>query len=295
MPGYRFFRPHPALAAVVEAIWDHDVPETGAAPTVVMPVVSPTLCFHYRVPPAICFNYRPSFHPDDWRQPGRYRITGAQSHAARLRPIGPVGGVMVRLRPEAAARLTGVSMRQFHDAAFSIDDVFRPAEVSLLDERLAEAADPAGRVAAVQDFLVRHLRDGEPESVARHAARLLRHDPGLSIRRLASVLDVSERHLSRCFHREIGAPPKQFARIVRIGKVVAAARGPDSDWTSVAASCGFTDQAHMIREFNAMVGRPPEAFFRVTSLRDLAAPGVSRAESDFYNTFVRETANLPSG
>jgi len=51
----------------------------------------------------------------------------------------------------------------------------------------------------------------------------------------------------------------------------------------------------MIREFNAMVGRPPDAFFRVTSLRYLAAPGVSRAESDFYNTFVREAASLASG
>jgi len=293
MPGYSFFPPHPRLAAVIEAIWDHDVPDTDAAPTVVMPVVSPTLCFHYRIPPAISFQHRPSSHSNDWRQPGRFRITGAQGRAVRLRPVGPVGGVMVRLRPEAAARLTGASMRQFHDSAFSIDDVFRATEVSLLDERLAEANDPATRVAAVQDFMLRHLRDGEQDSVARHAARLLRHDPSLSIRRLALLLDVSERHLSRCFQGEIGVPPKQFARIARIGKVVAAARGPDSDWTDVAASCGFTDQAHLIKEFNAMVGRPPDAFFRVTSLRDRAAPGVSRAESDFYNTFVRETATLP--
>ena len=293
MAGYSFFSPHPRLITVVEAIWDHDVPETGVAPTVVMPVVSPTLCFHYRIPPAISFQDYPSTGPDDWRQPGRFRITGSQSHAVRLRPIGQVGGVMVRLRPEAATRLTGASMRQFHDAAFSIDDVFRPPEVSRLDERLAEAGDPATRVAAVQAFLLRHLRDGELESVACHAARLLRHDPGLSIRRLASLLDVSERHLARCFHDEVGVPPKQFARIARIGKVVAAARGPGSDWSDVAASCGFTDQAHMIREFNAMVGRPPGAFFRVTSLRDRAALGVSRAESDFYNTFVCEAANLP--
>jgi len=293
MPRYSFFAPHPALAAVVEAIWDHDVPETGVAPTVVMPVVSPTLCFHYRIPPAICFEYRPSPHPDGWRQPGRYRITGSQSRAVRLRPVGPVGGVMVRLRPEAAARLTGASTRQFHDAAFSIADVFRSADLSVLDERLAVAVGPTARVAVVQAFLILHLRDGEADSIACQAARVLRHDPGLSIRRLASLLDLSERHLSRRFHNEIGVPPKQFARIARIGKVVAVARGPSSDWADVAVSCGFTDQAHMIREFNTMVGRPPDAFFRVTSLRDLAARGVSRAESDFYNTFVREVSTFP--
>ena len=162
MPGYRFFTPHPLLAAVVEAIWDHDVPEVGVAPTVVMPVVSPTLCFHYRIPPAICFQYLPSAQPSAWRQPGRYRITGTSSRAVRLRPVGPVGGVMVRLRPEAAARLTGTSMDQFHDSAFAIDEIFRPAEVSLLDERLAESAAPADRVAVVQAFLIRHLRDDRP-------------------------------------------------------------------------------------------------------------------------------------
>ncbi len=275
---------------VVEAIWDHDVPETSVAPTVVMPVVSPTLCFHYRFPPAICFQYRPSPLPGDWRQPGRFRITGPQSRAVRLRPHGPVGGVMVRLRPEAAARVTGGAMHQFHDTAYSIDDVFRSAEVSLLDERLAEAADPAGRVAAVQAFLLRHLRDDDRQSVAHHAALLLRRDPSLSVRRLASQLEVSERHLSRCFYNEIGIPPKQFARIARIGKVVASARGDDTDWSDVAVSCGFSDQAHMIKDFNAMVGRPPDAFFRVTSLRDQPVRGVSRAESEFYNTFVRETS-----
>jgi AraC-like DNA-binding protein len=295
MAGFSFFPPHPKLAAVVEAIWDHDVPDTTAAPTVVMPVVSPTLCFHYRVPPAICFDYRPSPSPHDWRQPGRFRITGPQSRAVRLRPHGPVGGVMVRLRPEAAARVTSAALHHFHDAAFSIDDVFRPAEVSLLEERLAEAAGPADRVGAVQVFLLRHLRDAARDSIAHHAVLLLRHDPSLSVRHLASVLEVSERHLSRRFSDEIGIPPKQFARIARLGKVIAAARGPDTDWTGVAAASGFSDQAHMINEFNAMVGRPPDAFFRVTSLRDRAAPGVSRAESDFYNTFVREASSLPSG
>jgi AraC-like DNA-binding protein len=292
MPGYSFFPPHLRLEAVVEAIWDHDVPDIRSAPTVVMPVVSPTLCFHYRIPPAICFQPCPSPLAENWRQPGRYRITGSQSRAARLRPNGPVGGVMVRLRPEAAARVTGAAMQQFHDAAYSIDDVFRPAEVSLLDERLAEADGPAARVAAVQSFLLRHLRDEDRASIAHHAALLLRRDPTLSVRRLAVLLDVSERHLSRRFSTDLGVPPKQFARIVRIGKVVASARGPDTDWTDVAAACGFSDQAHMINEFNVMVGRPPDAFFRVTSLRDRAAPGASRAESDFYNTFVCEVSSL---
>lgn len=134
MAGYSFLLPHPELADVVEAIWDHDVPEAGVAPTIIMPGIWPTLCFHYRVPPCISFRHQPSSARHDWVQPGRYRITGAQSRAARLRPFGPVGGVMVRLRPEAAARLTGSEMSIFQDSAFSLDDVFDPTSLSLLAE-----------------------------------------------------------------------------------------------------------------------------------------------------------------
>jgi AraC-like DNA-binding protein len=295
MAGYSFLLPHPELADVVEAIWDHDVPEAGVAPTIIMPGIWPTLCFHYRVPPSISFRHQPSSARHDWVQPGRYRITGAQSRAARLRPFGPVGGVMVRLRPEAAARLTGSEMSIFQDSAFSLDDVFDPTSLSLLAEQLAEAPDYRGRIAAVEMLLLRYLRDDRPVEVIRSAVRCLRRDPGLSIGFLASQFDCSERHFSRRFRRSIGISPKHFARIVRIGKTISRARGPATDWAAVALSCGFADQPHMIKEFNAMVGRPPDAFFRLTSLGHEPAACMSSAESDFYNTFVCETPSLRGG
>jgi AraC-like DNA-binding protein len=292
MPGYSFLLPHPQLADVVEAIWDHDVPETGFAPTIIMPGIWPTLCFHYRVPPGISFGHQPSTTPRGWIQPGRYRITGSQSRAARLRPSGPVGGVMVRLRPETAARLTGSDMSSFQDSAFSLEDVFDPTSLSLLTEQLAEAPDYRGRIAAVEMLLLRYLRDDRPDDVTRRAARCLRRDPGLSIGSLASRFDCSERHLSRQFRRRIGISPKRFARIVRIGKTISCARGTTTDWAAVALSCGFADQPHMIKEFDAMVGRPPDAFFRLTSLGHKPAAPTSSAESDFYNTFVSEMPTL---
>jgi hypothetical protein len=197
MSGYSFVVPHPELTDVVEAIWDHDVPETGMAPTIIMPGIWPTLCFHYRVPPSISFRHQPSTEPRDWVQPGRYRITGAQSRAVRLRPSGLVGGVMVRLRPEAAARLTGCEMSIFQDSAFSLEDVFDPLSLSLLAEQLDEAPDFRGRIAAVEMLLLRCLKDDRTDNVVRSAVCYLRRDPRLSIGVLASRFDCSERHFSR--------------------------------------------------------------------------------------------------
>lgn len=88
MAGYTLFPLHPRLADVVEAIWDTDVPEPGTARSIVLPLVSPILCFHHRAPPALCFHNRRSPAPNEWINSGRYRITGASGRAVGFRAFG---------------------------------------------------------------------------------------------------------------------------------------------------------------------------------------------------------------
>ena len=87
-------------------------------------------------------------------------------------------------------------------------------------------------------------------------AALLRRDPSLRVRQLAARLCVSERHLCRDFSAMFGMGPKQFARIARIDRVLAA-RARGAAWADIAYATGFTDQAHMINDFTAIVGVSP--------------------------------------
>ena len=278
---FTFFRPHPGLANIVERIWHVDIPDGNAARTTiftVLPATSPILCFHYCAPTIA----------SDWPNSRyRQRMTGIMSRALVLRPSGPMRSVMVRLRPEAAFCLIGAGMNETADVAIPLADVFKPKDVSLLDEMLAEDKGPATRIASIQSFLMQQVRRAAPDPLIHRAAASLRSDPGLPISRLASLLDVSERQLSRHFHGVIGAKPKQFARITRIEKVVSAAR-KGASWTDIAYSCGFTDQAHMIKDFNAMTGSSPQAFFR--KVMGDYGPGLntSLAASGFHNTFVTD-------
>jgi hypothetical protein len=53
MHAFTFFGPNPAIAHVVEAIWDIDLPDAGQAPAFtfkVLPSVSSAFCLHYRSP-----------------------------------------------------------------------------------------------------------------------------------------------------------------------------------------------------------------------------------------------------
>jgi len=283
MPGYEFQTPCPELAEVVEAIWHADFPDADAARSLVLPVVSPILCFHYRSAPLLRLG---SADIERLIDPGGYRMTGICSAAARIQSNGPVGGVMVRLRPEGAARLRGICVREFAEDAFSLADVFSSSEVSELDERLSEAETPSARIEAVQRLLLARLSERELDPLVVAGACALRRRPSFAIRDLARLLDVGERHFSRRFHDALGTSPKRFARILRFGAAVRSARA-GARWAHTAAACGFADQAHLVNEFTSMVGMPPDTLFKTTSLA-LDRPNPSTVESEFFNTFVAQ-------
>jgi transcriptional regulator GlxA family with amidase domain len=117
--------------------------------------------------------------------------------------------------------------------------------------------------------------------VERAALRLWRN-PVWPVRRLAYSLDISERQLTRRFRALAGTTPKQFARIARIGKAVAAKRHGAS-WADIAYACGFNDQAHLVHDFRTMMRSPPDAFLSSPQCRQSNA---SLGASGFYNTFV---------
>ena len=279
MPEFTFFDPHPALAAVVDSIWDVDVPDAHFGQTVsimVLPAVSPVLCFHFRGPISSQACANSGHHLQT--------ATGVQTRAVKLRPGGPIGAVVVHLKPEAACQLLGGGMHEFTDAYIAIGDILSATEVSLLEEMLAEAPGPAERIARVQAFLLRHLSTRSPDPVVQQAVHWLRHDPTLPVARLASRLELHERQFLRRFGAAIGAGPKQFANVARIGKAIAARRC-GVGWAEIASDCGFTDQAHLTNAFHGMVGEPPEAFFRHVSVEACRALNASLAVSDFCNTF----------
>ena len=158
-------------------------------------------------------------------------------------------------------------MQEFIDEKINLSDLFITGQVSLLEEMLMEASDSAARFARIETFLLRHLRQRQPDLAVSRAAQYLRRNPTLRVRRLAALLDVGERHLSRSFRAMFGASPKQFARVARIEKVFAM-RQAGSAWAEIAYAGGFADQAHMINDFDAIVGETPQQFFRPTALGD---------------------------
>lgn len=81
----------------------------------------------------------------------------------------------------------------------------------------------------------------------------------VTLRELADVSQVSQYHLVRAFHREVGLPPHSYLiqmrveaaqRLLRAGMAI----------SDVAASVGFTDQSHLTRHFKRWTGVTPKQY-----------------------------------
>ncbi len=163
-------------------------------------------------------------------------------------------------------------------------DVDGPAVLGALAdqivERLREAPDWPARFAVLDRMLSPRLGGSGPGAraaggtggaggvsaeVGQAWRRLLAADGGCGISALAAETGWSERHLRSRFREETGLTPKAAARVIRFDRArrllqVQATTGEQPSLASLAADCGYYDQAHLAREFRELAGCPPSAW-----------------------------------
>ena len=91
--------------------------------------------------------------------------------------------------------------------------------------------------------------------------------------RIATIcrsMSVSRKHLNDLFDTHIGLTPKTYARMFRFRRVVdLVQRGRSLDWTRIAMSCGYYDQAHFNHEFREFSGMSPGEYAAAGSVDGL--------------------------
>jgi AraC-like DNA-binding protein len=252
------------LAEIVEEIMDWDVPDERLARAMTfktLPNSTAYLTVNYRKPLYLNRDIGSVCYRNEKLGNAVFIIGDGMTTA---RTSGPLGLIVIRLKPEAAAILGGCRMHDFINEKINLGDAFNASDVSLLEEMMMEAPDSATRFACVESFLLRNLSQCRPDAVLYRAAQCLRRNPSLRVRALAAHLDIGQRHLSRIFRAKYGFSPKRFARVARIEKILDM-KHAGSDWADIAHVCGFADQAHMIHDFDGIVGQAPQQLFQATA------------------------------
>ena len=96
------------------------------------------------------------------------------------------------------------------------------------------------------------------------ALRLLLSDSSssLSIKQIAAHCGLSRSYFERAFKTSLGTPPHRWLVRQRIQRAGEKLEQTNDSVSSIALSCGFTDQSHLTRVFGAAVGSSPAAWRR---------------------------------
>jgi len=177
--------------------------------------------------------------------------------------------LQVDLTPLGARRILGMPMAEVANRTVPIEDVLGAGGADLV-ERIGNAPGWQERFALVDAALIARLSEAPDvdAGVAWSLARITRSGGTAAIGALAADLGWSHRRLIARYRDAIGLPPKAVARIVRFERASARLQ-QGTDLSTVAADCGYYDQAHLARDVRELAGiTPTELRATVNSVQD---------------------------
>ncbi|MGC9541434.1 DUF6597 domain-containing transcriptional factor [Streptomyces sp. UG1] len=183
-------------------------------------------------------------------------------HDGRLLVAGPdtrayvTGGepstwIGVRFYPGTAPAFLGVPAHEIRDLRVELAELWPASEVRRLSRRIEAAGDP---VTALEDVALERAAEAvAPDPALRQVVAAL--DAGRSVAATADELGLGARQLHRRSLTAFGYGPKTLARILRLQRALALARG-GAGLADTAVRAGFADQAHLARDVKELAGLP---------------------------------------
>jgi AraC-like DNA-binding protein len=176
--------------------------------------------------------------------------------------FGALAGLGVKLRAGAFYALFGLPASELTNRVIRVDEVLGRTTTELIDQ-LAEEAGPAEQVRCLERILLRYVQRARQrdELIAQQLVAALRRLPAMPISKLAEELGYSVRQLQRKLNDVVGLSPRLYQRICRFEKTLdlihASSEANKISWTTIALTCGYSDQAHFIRDFHEFAGCTP--------------------------------------
>jgi AraC-like DNA-binding protein len=223
----------------------------------ILPGGGPPGILYFQIPPSNLLEQRVTGN----RNGGvaKTMITGPLTHRRfDVLLLGPLEMFTVEFAPTALHALFGIPMVELTDSALGPENLWGVAAARQLYDRLGAEATFAGRVAVIEEDLLKRVSSRNSDPIAAAATRLWRAGGTVRIDDLARASHLSARQFHRQFTHRVGVPPKTYARMVRLNVAIATkVAQPDVSWTYVAQCAGYFDEAHLDKDFRDLADTSP--------------------------------------
>ena len=198
-------------------------------------------------------------------RPGRHALDtcvgGLHTTPVTIHHDGTQVGIQLALTPAGARVLFGVPAGELAGTVVDVEELWGALAVELVD-RVRAAPTWAERLAVLDDVLGRIAAAGRDDAAPRpevaEAWRLLTSRRETPVAAVAREVGWSRRHLSQRFAAEYGGRSGAARPDRAVRAAVARLKAPRRpSLATVAAECGYADQAHMAPTARDLAGRSP--------------------------------------
>ena len=241
-------RPEGPLGQFVECFWIHEGYGGAHARERVLPTVTMDLVFSHH-----------PYHGD------AATLAGPREQSVELHTSLPFTACGVHFKPGGARPFVTEPANEFRNQVVNLDDLWGPL-ARRIEAQVWEARTPEERLRVLETALRSRMSpDRVTHPAVVYAIDLIDRSRGSRpIAEITGELGVSGRRFLDLFRGEVGMSPKTFSRMRRFGAALdSIATQEDVDWTDVALSCGYFDQAHFNHDFRAFCGVSPSEYLRM--------------------------------
>lgn len=171
--------------------------------------------------------------------------------------------VGVHFKPWGLAPFIDLPADELRDRWVPVDALWQRSLDRIRNE-VGGVASAAEALRVVEEVLRARLADAPSRGldlVLRTSGRLVASHGTVPVGALADAAGVSGNHLATQFKAHVGVTPKRVARIYRFARLILSIDpSRPVDWSDLAHTAGYFDQAHFNNEFKAFTGHTPTAY-----------------------------------
>ncbi|MBW4619605.1 MAG: helix-turn-helix transcriptional regulator [Cyanosarcina radialis HA8281-LM2] len=193
-------------------------------------------------------------------------ICGVHSEGYIIRIDRKISVMGVHFKPGGTASFLALPARELSNQRMGLDELWQGRAAELRD-RLIEAPTTENRFLILEQFLLMVMQSPDRATVLQKhpavdfALQEFRRSPTPTVSAVTDRIGYSARHFNQLFRDRVGLTPKLFCRVRRLRQVLYLIAGKEQvDWTDIAFTCGYFDQAHLIHDFRSLADCTPTEY-----------------------------------
>ncbi|MEC5147684.1 helix-turn-helix domain-containing protein [Chitinophaga sp. 212800010-3] len=251
---YKTFRPHPLLAAYVDAYWISEA--TGSEQVRILPDTCADIIFNIGEDTIVMDGLEENLAP------GAAFVVGTMTTFRDV--VAAPGTIMlgIRFKPGGLHAFTRVPMQQLTDQHLML-----PAMEATWQQQLAFLPESnttlPEKISKIEHFLLERLpaTGAVAGSIQQGLSLITRQKGNIAVATLGEQTYMSQRSFERHFLQAVGISPKTFACIIRFINIRRQLKaGVGERFLSLALGNGYYDHAHLTREFREFSGESPSSY-----------------------------------